>query len=249
MLLSIENLSKTYIDVNNKHLIFSNLNLNVDNGEDILLLGNSGCGKSTLLQIIGLIQNADSGIINVCNHQFCYKNGNIYNCIFNEKNLEKQKTTINKSKKIEKIKNKLLRNDIGFIYQFHYLFNDFTAIENLIIPQLIKKISFNKAKEKAEEMLKLLNISHRKEAMPYELSGGERQRIAIARAIIKEPKIILADEPTGNLDEDMSNIVVNEMIDIVKKRNISLIMVSHNRSFKNRFDKTYQLTQNGLVLL
>ena len=222
-LLEVKNLTKTYKDAGKERVIFQNLNLTVNNGESVLLLGNSGCGKSTLLQIIGLIQLPT--------------NGEIY--------IDGTKCTNHNIS--EKQKNELLKSDIGFIYQFHYLFNDFTAFENLIIPQIIKKVNIKTAKQRAIEILQLLKMEHRKNAMPFELSGGERQRIAIARAIIKQPKIILADEPTGNLDNDMSDIVVEEMLNIVKKENIALIMVSHNREFSSKFNTTYRLSQNGLT--
>ena len=220
-LLEAKNLSKTYKEANESHLIFQNLNLTISTGESILLLGNSGCGKSTLLQILGLIQQPTGGEI-----------------FIEETNCRE----IN-----EKQKNELLKQKIGFIYQFHYLFNDFTALENLIIPQLIKHIDRAKAEQNALEMLEKLKMSHRKNAMPFELSGGERQRVAIARAIIKQPKLILADEQTGNLDNDMSNFVVDEMLKMVKDENIALLMVSHNREFSKKFDRTYELSSNGLI--
>ena len=186
-----------------------------------MLIGNSGCGKSTFLQIAGLIQKQTSGDI-----------------LIDDKSTKN--ITDNK-------KNELLKEKIGFIYQFHYLFNDFTAIENLVIPQLIKGIDKKKAEQEANRLLKILKLEHRSNAMPNELSGGERQRIAIARAIIKKPILILADEPTGNLDPEMSNFVVEEMLNIVKQEKIALLMVSHCRDFINKFDNTYSLEQNGLV--
>ena len=214
-------ITKEYNDANNKHTIFKNIDLKIENGESVLLIGNSGCGKSTFLQIAGLIQKQTSGDI-----------------LIDDKSTKN--ITDNK-------KNELLKEKIGFIYQFHYLFNDFTAIENLVIPQLIKGIDKKKAEQEANRLLKILKLEHRANAMPNELSGGERQRIAIARAIIKKPILILADEPTGNLDPEMSNFVVEEMLNIVKQEKIALLMVSHCRDFINKFDNTYSLEQNGLV--
>ena len=214
-------ITKEYNDANNKHTIFKNIDLKIENGESVLLIGNSGCGKSTFLQIAGLIQKQTSGDI-----------------LIDDKSTKN--ITDNK-------KNELLKEKIGFIYQFHYLFNDFTAIENLVIPQLIKGIDKKKAEQEANRLLKILKLEHRSNAMPNELSGGERQRIAIARAIIKKPILILADEPTGNLDPEMSNFVVEEMLNIVKQEKIALLMVSHCRDFINKFDNTYSLEQNGLV--
>ena len=221
--LEVKDLSKAYKEVNKEHLIFQNINLVINEGESVLLLGNSGCGKSTLLQILGLIQESTSGKIFVEGRDCGY-----------EEITEKQR-------------NKILKEKIGFIYQFHYLFNDFTALENLVIPQLVKGIDNKTAERKALEMLEKLKMQHRKDAMPFELSGGERQRVAIARAIIKQPKLILADEPTGNLDNDMSNFVVDEMLNMVKNENIALLMVSHNREFAKKFNKTYELSASGLI--
>ena len=222
-IIKLENVSRSYFDAGEERIIFHNVNLEVNNGESILLLGNSGCGKSTLLQIIGLLQEPTSGNI-IINHTNC-----------TSKNVNKK--TINN----------FLQNEIGFIYQFHHLFSDFTALENLLIPQIIKGVNRKTAEQKANEMLAKLKLLHRKNAIPSELSGGERQRIAVARAIIKQPKIILADEPTGNLDNDMSQVVVTEMLNLVKENNIALIMVTHNRAFSQVFDRTFELHSNGLT--
>lgn len=309
-LVEVKNISKTYTDANKECKIFSNINLNINKGESILLLGNSGCGKSTLLQIIGLIQNQTSGEIIIDSESFVASSNNdihrndkkdIYDASSdskkNQKDKAKNKKTIIKNqncirknnnndcniigyrsviincdsssnsnitnnnsindnidvdynrKKVEAKKNAIMRDKIGFIYQFHYLFNDFTALENLIIPQIIQNVDRQVAEKNALKMLKKLNLEHRKDAMPYELSGGERQRIAIARAIVKKPMLILADEPTGNLDNDMSNLVVNEMINMVKEDNIALLMVTHNHDFKKYFDRSYELFSNGLKLI
>lgn len=216
-----KHISKAYKEGNKYRQVLTDINLIIEEGEGVLLLGNSGCGKSTFLQIAGLVQRPTNGEIFIENT----------NCT----------TSFS-----EKQKNIFLKQKIGFIYQFHYLFNDFTAEENLIIPQLICGIDKKTAKQNAEQMLTKLSISHRANAMPNELSGGEKQRIAIARAIIKQPKIILADEPTGNLDNDTSNIVVNEMLSMVKQNNIALLMVSHCLDYKSKFDNVYRL--NGSLV-
>ena len=213
--LEAKHITKKYIDGDTRHDVLIDVNLQIERGKSALLLGNSGCGKSTFLQIAGLIQEPTSGEIWID---------------------EQNATKMSPDKR-----NQLLRKKIGFIYQFHYLFNDFTAKENLIIPQLICNVSRKKAENRAMEMLDMLKMSHRAEAMPNELSGGERQRIAIARAIIKKPLIILADEPTGNLDNEMSAFVVNEMLELVKKNNIALLMVSHSHDFNDRFDDVYEV--------
>ena len=218
--LETKHITKKYIDGDTSHDVLVDVNLQIERGKSALLLGNSGCGKSTFLQIAGLIQEPTSGEIWID---------------------EQNATKMSPDKR-----NQLLRKKIGFIYQFHYLFNDFTAKENLIIPQLICNVSRKKAENRAMEMLDMLKMSHRAEAMPNELSGGERQRIAIARAIIKKPLIILADEPTGNLDNEMSAFVVNEMLELVKKNNIALLMVSHSHDFNDSFDDVYEVRGGGL---
>ncbi len=220
-LLEIKNISKEYIEGNNRQVIFSNINLIIKKGESALLLGNSGCGKSTFLQIVGLIQKPSQGKIIIDN--------------------------IDTSKITEKQKNIILKEKIGFIYQFHYLFNDFTAKENLIIPQLIKNIDRTTAEKEADKLLEILRLTHRSNAFPNELSGGERQRIAIARAIIKKPLLILADEPTGNLDNEMSYKIVNELLSLTKEYKTSLLMVSHCLDFVDKFDTILKLQDKKII--
>ena len=219
--LELKDISKFYKDAGKERLIFEKLSLKVNKGDSVLLLGNSGCGKSTLLQIAGLLQDCSGDVL--IDGECC-----------------------NIAKMTDKKKNKTLSSKIGFIFQFHYLFGDFSVLENLIIPQMINGIERKQAEKNALEILEKIKIIHRKDAMPNELSGGEKQRVAIARAIVKKPMIILADEPTGNLDNDMSEIVVDEMLKLVKNEEIALVMVSHNRGFKTKFDKTFELNLEGL---
>ncbi len=222
--LALKNISKSYADAGKERIIFENLNLEINKGESVLLLGNSGCGKSTLLQIAGLLQGCDGEVF-----------------------IDGECCDIRKMK--DRKKNKILSSKVGFIYQFHYLFSDFSVMENLVIPQMVNGVGKKKAEKNASEILEKMKIIHRKDAMPDELSGGEKQRVAIARAIVKKPILILADEPTGNLDNDMSELVVDEMLNMVKNDKIALLMVSHNRGFISKFDKAFELGLEGLARL
>ena len=220
--LETRSLTKVYKDASGDNVVFKDINLSVKNGESVLIIGNSGCGKSTFLQISGLLQKPTEGQVII--------DGDVFDKRSSEKKI-----------------NNVLQKKVGFIQQFHYLFNDFTAKENLVIPQIIAGIDRKKAELEADKMLKKLSLFHRKDAMPNELSGGERQRVAVARAIIKKPLLILADEPTGNLDNDMSNFVVDEMLKMVKELKISLVMVSHCLDFKKKFDRIVKLTNRQLI--
>ncbi|MBO5843878.1 MAG: ABC transporter ATP-binding protein, partial [Bacteroidales bacterium] len=169
-MIQISNLNKYYGSLQ----VLKNVELSIASQEIVTLLGASGAGKTTLLNIIGTLDKADSGIVEI-----------------NGRNISELN-----EKQLSEFRNK----EIGFVYQFHYLLNEFTALENIIMPALIAKEKKNIAIEKAKDLLNILNIYDRAEHKPSELSGGEQQRVAIARALINRPSIILADEPSGNLD-------------------------------------------------
>ncbi|WP_288305108.1 ABC transporter ATP-binding protein, partial [uncultured Fusobacterium sp.] len=181
-ILKLENVEKNYDEQTESLHIIRNLNLSVKEGEFISILGRSGSGKSTLLNIMGLLDKADSGKI--------YIEG-------------KEVESLSDVEKDE-IKNKML----GFVFQFHYLLPEFTALENVMLPALISNNRNKKEVEKdAKELLRLVGLEQRVLHKPSQLSGGEKQRVAIARAMINKPKILLADEPTGNLDEETSEVI------------------------------------------
>ena len=184
-------------------------------GTSLAVFGDKNSGKSTLLNVIGLIDTADSGDI----------------FFFNE-NL----------KDINDVKQNLIRRDkIGFVYQSNNLFSDFTAIENVTIPQLLLGANKKDAYNSAFKCLDILGLSARINHLPKDLSGGEQQRVAIARAIINEPKIIIADEPTGNLDKNTSNDVFEHLINFVYSQKISLIMATHNLDLARKSDHQIKL--------
>ena len=214
-IIRLENISKSYSQGETVIPVIENLNVTIQEGKFISVIGPSGSGKSTLLNVIGLIDTADSGDI----------------FFFNE-NL----------KDINDVKQNLIRRDkIGFVYQSNNLFSDFTAIENVTIPQLLLGANKKDAYNSAFKCLDILGLSARINHLPKDLSGGEQQRVAIARAIINEPKIIIADEPTGNLDKNTSNDVFEHLINFVYSQKISLIMATHNLDLARKSDHQIKL--------
>lgn len=214
-IIRLENISKSYSQGDTVIPVIENLNVTIQEGKFISVIGPSGSGKSTLLNVIGLIDTADSGDI----------------FFFNE-NL----------KDINDVKQNLIRRDkIGFVYQSNNLFSDFTAIENVTIPQLLLGANKKDAYNSAFKCLDIFGLSARINHLPKDLSGGEQQRVAIARAIINEPKIIIADEPTGNLDKNTSNDVFEHLINFVYSQKISLIMATHNLDLARKSDHQIKL--------
>ena len=214
-IIRLENISKSYSQGDTVVPVIENLNVTIQEGKFISVIGPSGSGKSTLLNVIGLIDTADSGDI----------------FFFNE-NL----------KDINDVKQNLIRRDkIGFVYQSNNLFSDFTAIENVTIPQLLLGTNKKDAYETAFKCLDIFGLRSRINHLPKDLSGGEQQRVAIARAIINNPKVIIADEPTGNLDKNTSNNVFEHLIDFVYSQKISLIMATHNLDLASKSDHQIKL--------
>lgn len=220
-ILRLENIEKYYSGSVDKLHIIRNLNLTVEEGEFISILGRSGSGKSTLLNVIGLLDKIDGGKI--------FIDGKEVEVL---SDIEK-----------DRLKNKML----GFVFQFHYLLPEFTALENVMLPALISDFS-NKSEieKKAMELLKSVGLEERVQHKPSQLSGGEKQRVAIARALINSPKILLADEPTGNLDEETSETIFNILKDINKNRNQTIIVVTHSKDLAQISDKKLYLKKGIL---
>ena len=214
-IIKLANVSKSYSQGDTVIPVIDNLDVSIQEGKFTSVIGPSGSGKSTLLNVIGLIDTADSGDI----------------FLFNE-NL----------KDISDTKQNLIRRDkIGFVYQSNNLFSDFTAIENVTIPQLLLGANKKDAYESAFKCLDIFGLRARINHLPKDLSGGEQQRVAIARAIINKPKVIIADEPTGNLDKNTSNNVFEHLIDFVYSQKISLIMATHNLDLASKSDHQIKL--------
>ena len=196
------------------------MNLSISTGESVALLGQSGSGKSTLLQIAALLEQPTSGSV-------------IMNGI-NTRNISEGKRT------------QLRRENLGFIYQFHNLLSEFSALENVMIPQLICGVRQNEAEQRAKNLLAQVELSHRIDKSPKTLSGGEQQRVAIARALANSPKLIIADEPTGNLDPQNAEIIFNLLLETVHKNEAAVLLATHNVDLTKKLSHTISLNNGTL---
>ena len=221
-MLNILNIEKSFIQANGSRLtVLKDINLNSKRGEFISITGASGSGKSTLLHLIGNLDLPDSGKI-------LYDNKNIFEYDSEEKSFYRNKV-------------------VGFIYQFHYLLPELSVLENISMPYLLNKFDKDTAFSKSKDLLKKIGLQDKVDYFPEQLSGGERQRIAILRSLINEPNIILADEPTGNLDIKTGEMVFNLFKDLVKEFNLTAIVVTHNEELARTSDKIYRL-EDGILI-
>ena len=212
-----ENIHKYY---GNLHVV-KGVSLKISQGEFVSIVGKSGAGKSTLLHILGTLDKPSSG-------QVRYNDREVTNL---------------EGKALATFRN----NEIGFIFQFHHLLPEFTALENVMIPGLIKKSAPAECRSKAHELLNYLGLADRIEHKPSELSGGEQQRVAIARALVNQPSVILADEPTGNLDTSTSQDIHNLLFNLRKDFNCTFVVVTHNEQLAELSDRKLTM-QDGLLL-
>lgn len=219
LLLDIKDIKKSYQISKEKNLeVLKGINLQINREEIVAIVGKSGAGKSTLLHLIGTLDNPDSGKI-------FFDGTDVYAM---------------KEKELSKFRN----SKIGFIFQFHHLLPEFTAIENVMIPSMIEG---KEDRAKAENLLKEVGIEERINHRPNEISGGEAQRIAIARALINSPDLILADEPTGNLDTHNADAVMNLIFNLRDKFKQTFIIVTHNEEFAQRCDRVIRMN-DGLII-
>ena len=221
IIMKLEDIDKFYMETGNKLHILRKLNLEVKRGEFVSILGKSGSGKSTLLNIMGLLDKIDGGKIWIDN---------------------KEVSSLN-----EMERNNIKNHFLGFVFQFHYLMSEFTALENVMIPVLLNNFK-NKAEieKEAKELLEIVGLAERMKHKPNQLSGGEKQRVAIARAMINKPKLILADEPTGNLDEDTGELIFSLFRKINKEHNQSIVVVTHARDLSQVTDRQIFLKKGVL---
>lgn len=220
VLLSAKGLEKTHTQGDETLTIFKDISITLNAGEIVALVGPSGAGKSTLLQMIGLLDKPTAGQIAI--------EDNIVS------KLDDESLTL------------LRRHSIGFVYQFHFLQAEFSAEENVMIPLMIANVPKMEAKKKADKLLEQMGLGHRLNHRPARLSGGEQQRVAIARALANDPKILLADEPTGNLDPKTADEVFAMLIDRVRKAGIGALIATHNMELANKMDRVLVMQDGQL---
>jgi lipoprotein-releasing system ATP-binding protein len=215
-ILTANNIYKSFQTVKNKKLeVLKGISLEIEEKMITVIVGASGAGKSTLLHLLGALDRPDSGEV-----------------IYNKENIFKLSDD-----KLAKFRNR----NIGFIFQFHHLLPEFTAMENVCIPQMISGLSFEKASIKSKELLETVGLSERLDHKPSELSGGEQQRVAVARALANDPQIVFADEPTGNLDSENSEGIHQLIVNLKNELGKSFVIVSHNSNLVQLADKIFEM--------
>lgn len=219
--LCFKKVCKNFVQGNEVLKVLKDVNLEIKPKEIVALIGPSGSGKSTLLQIAGLLESPTSGSIFI-NGEPCFGAS-------------------------DALRTGLRRDYLGFVYQYHNLLPDFSALENVIIPQIIAGTKYKDAQEKANWLLQRLGLSERRNHRPAELSGGEQQRVAIARALANTPKLLLADEPTGNLDPATSDNVFLALLEVVKETGLSALIATHNIELAHKMDREVSLKDGKLI--
>ncbi|MAJ39334.1 MULTISPECIES: lipoprotein-releasing ABC transporter ATP-binding protein LolD [unclassified Pseudoalteromonas] len=222
LVISCEQISKAYQDGQNQVEVLKGVDLALTQGEMLAIVGSSGSGKSTLLHILGTLDTASSGSAKIKNQDVA---------------------------KLSRSQQAAFRNqNLGFIYQFHHLLMEFSAVENVAMPLLIKGLSAKEANIKALDMLDKVGLAHRSSHKPSALSGGERQRVAIARALVTEPALVLADEPTGNLDKQNAIKIYDLINQLNKSLNTSFVVVTHDLELADKLGKIAYLDDGKLTI-
>jgi lipoprotein-releasing system ATP-binding protein len=219
-LLSVRDLHKSFIEGDEEIHILRGLDLELETGERLAIVGQSGVGKSTLLHILGTLDRPTKG-------EILYRG---------------QELPLDDEAELSQFRNR----EIGFVFQFHYLLPDFTALENVMFPALIRGMGAERARAEAEKLLDLVGLKNRMSHRPGKLSGGEQQRVAVARSVVLEPKLILADEPTGSLDLRIGEEVQELLFHLNEKNGVSLVIATHNREFAQRIGRQAELRDGRL---
>ncbi len=220
-MIELKNLGKSYFTDVLETVALNDISLKIEKGEFVSIMGPSGCGKSTLLNMIGLLDNPSSGHVNI-----------------KGVNLENQKEN-----DLAKFRNE----NLGFIFQSFHLISDLSVIDNVELPLLYRGVSVKERKRLSEEALEKVGLINRKNHYPNQLSGGQRQRVAIARAIVGKPAIVMADEPTGNLDSVLGNEVMQLLLDLNEKEKVTVVMVTHDESMARKTHRIIRLYDGSLV--
>lgn len=221
VILQAKGLTRVYQQGGQSLTVLHNVDVEIKAGEIVALVGPSGSGKSTFLQAVGLLDQPTSGTLKIGGQEIQHMND--------------QERTL------------MRRQYIGFVYQFHYLLPEFSALENVVVPQMIAGVKRAEATERAKELLATLKMDHRFDHRPGLLSGGEQQRVAMARALANNPKLLLADEPTGNLDPETSETVFELLIDLVRNAGIGAVIATHNMQIAERMDRILELKGGRLI--
>lgn len=220
-ILELKSISRHYAQGGKRLTILENASLSLKTGEMVALVAPSGAGKSTLLHIAGLLERPDSGDV-----------------FLNERAAGRLS---------DDDRSAIRRKDLGFVYQFHHLLPEFSALENIMIPQMIRGLDRAAAADRALQMLQYMKIGHRAEHRPAELSGGEQQRVAIARAVANAPLVLLADEPTGNLDPATAGYVFDALEALVRQSGLSALIATHNHELAARMDRKLTIVDRAIV--
>ena len=223
IVVKINGLEKTFVSESETLTVIKNLDMSVKQGEKAVIVGESGSGKSTLLNIIGGLDSVSAGSVQV---------GNYAVSALDEEELTEYRSSF-----------------LGLVFQFHYLLKDFTALENIFLPAFMAGVSKSEAMARAKKLLCDVGLSHRASHLPSELSGGERQRVAVARALVNDPALILADEPTGNLDPANAVMIGDLLFSMAEKYKKTLILVTHDLSLAQKGDVRYSIKSGKLEIV
>ena len=222
-LIELKGVERHYVQGQRKLTVLSGADFSLGKGEMVALVAPSGAGKSTLLHLAGLLERPDAGDV-ILNGRACGRLS------------DDERTAIR-------------RNDIGFVYQFHHLLPEFSAVENIVIPQLVRGLGRKEAEARAVQLLDYMKIAKRAEHRPSELSGGEQQRVAIARAVANAPLVLFADEPTGNLDPSTASYVFEALEALVRQSGLSALIATHNHQLAARMDRRVTLADGKVITL